>query len=397
MNQPDHNSLWRFWRANREVIRQVYRQTVQLAMRAGLVSLALMAVDGTKIQAVASGRTGWSKQQMKDVLARLDESLKDREQAIEANQQLEGGEYRLPESLTERQALKETIQKGLAELAQTERKHYHPEEPEAHRMKCGGQNLYAYNAQAVAEEKSGIILACAVTDKENDTGQLPLMLQQAKEVVEACQPAVSAPQAETPSEVAEAQPSPAQDNPFQAVADTGYGAGADLAAARAAGFDVVTPLPEGKPSAGNPYHASRFSYDPQTEVCRCPQGQELAFERRKDRRGTPVKIYRCHCKDCPVRGLCTRDRRGRMIEIAEHHPEVLAMRQKLGSPEGRARLAQRGRIIEPRFAEVKVGQAFRRWTVRGLQNVTAQWHWVCATVNLKVLFRKWACGQFQFS
>src|SRR5271154_4521086 len=58
---PDHNSLWRFWKENKTAMGQVFKQTVQLALRTGAVGLALQALDGTKIQAAGSGPTGWSK------------------------------------------------------------------------------------------------------------------------------------------------------------------------------------------------------------------------------------------------------------------------------------------------------------------------------------------------
>jgi transposase len=33
--QPDHNSLWRFWRDNQKALREVFKQTVRLAVRTG--------------------------------------------------------------------------------------------------------------------------------------------------------------------------------------------------------------------------------------------------------------------------------------------------------------------------------------------------------------------------
>ena len=379
MNQPDHNSLWRFWSAHKQQVREVYRQSVSVALKADLVSLALLAVDGTKIEAVSSGRSGWSKEYMEKVLKQLDSVLAEREAAIEHNEQAEQGEYRLPESLSERQALKAAVQKGLAELQESSRAHYHPVEPEAHRMKCNGINRFAFNAQAVADEKQGIIVACDVTDHEHDVGQLTLMLGQARDLVR---------------EVGSTQP---EGVAIKAVADTGYGSGADIAQAKAAGFDVIAPVPEGKPKKDNAYHASAFTYDRQRNVCICPEGKELTLQGSKDRRGTRVNIYRCRCKDCAVRTRCTKDRKGRTIEIAGHHEEVVAMRAKLATAEGQDRYAQRARIIEPRFAQVKSTQGFRRWTVRGLQKVKAQWAWICTTANLHILFRSWAAGTLRFN
>ena len=41
MIQPDHNSLWRFWRDNQKALRAIFKQTVQLALHTGAVGLAL--------------------------------------------------------------------------------------------------------------------------------------------------------------------------------------------------------------------------------------------------------------------------------------------------------------------------------------------------------------------
>jgi transposase len=57
---PDHNSLWGFWRDNKKALRAVFQQTVQVALHTGAVGLALQALDGTKIEAAASGYSGWS-------------------------------------------------------------------------------------------------------------------------------------------------------------------------------------------------------------------------------------------------------------------------------------------------------------------------------------------------
>src|SRR5436305_11305566 len=46
---PDHNTLWRFYGAHRTGMRALLTHSVQSAVHAGLVDLALQAVDGTKI------------------------------------------------------------------------------------------------------------------------------------------------------------------------------------------------------------------------------------------------------------------------------------------------------------------------------------------------------------
>src|SRR6267154_1585535 len=73
--QPDHNSLWRFWKNNEKVLRKIFKQTVQLAVKTNCVGLVLQALDGTKLAAAASSGTGWTKERMEQLLVALDEAL----------------------------------------------------------------------------------------------------------------------------------------------------------------------------------------------------------------------------------------------------------------------------------------------------------------------------------
>ena len=180
--QPDHNSLWRFWRDHQQALRQVFKQTVQVALRTGAVGLALQALDGTKIQAAGSSPNGWSKEYMEKLLAQLEAALDEHElQVVAENAPVEQAGYRLPAGLAQRQALRDQIKQGLAQLAADGRHHYHPVEPEARRMKVGNTNRYAYNAQAVADAQEGVIVACDVNRQETDAGQLVPMVEQARQ------------------------------------------------------------------------------------------------------------------------------------------------------------------------------------------------------------------------
>jgi len=179
---PDHNSLWRFWNDNKKALGTVFKQTVQLAMRTGCIGLALQALDGTKIQAVASGYSGWSKEYMEKLAAQLDAVLDEVEQKVaQENKELPQPGYRLPAELAQRQALREQIRQGLEQLSQDGRQYYHPVEPEARRMnQSNGTNRFAYNAQAVSDSKQDIIVACEVVREETDNGQLTSMIEQAR-------------------------------------------------------------------------------------------------------------------------------------------------------------------------------------------------------------------------
>ena len=365
---PDHNSLWRFWRDHKKALREVFKHTVQLALSTGAVGLALQALDGTKIPAAASDRSCRSKGHLEKLLTALDAALDQTELAVVAeNADLDAPGPRLPAGLAQRQALRQEIQKALAQLAADGRRHHHRVEPEARVMKVGDTHRPAYNAQAVADAQEGVIVACDVSRREEDTGALGPMLEQARENLGGA--AVAAP-------------------PLT-VADPGYGAAADLAAAQAKNLPVLIPPREGKPAGANAYGSIHFRYDAQARTVTCPRGLQLDHEGHTMQDSQRVERYRCRCTDCPVRADCTSDPKGRRIEIRPHAGLVQSMRDRLNDPAQRAVWEQRASIIEPRFGQLKQHDGFRRWTVWGLEAVRTQWALLCATLNLRVLYRRW--------
>jgi hypothetical protein len=422
MLTPDHNTLWRFWRDNHKAIRRLFKQSVELAMKAGLVGLVVQALDGTKVQAVASGRSGWTKETMEQLLVKVEAHISELEQQIEAAgavptekgadrpanlqqqkqlrqtiiQGLAQLEQTQPEhssppeqplqaagavpseksadrraNLSQEKQLRQSLVEGLSQLKQTQREHYHRHEPEARRMNCEGRQPFAYNAQAVVDGKARILTAAEVTQAEEDVGQLVPLLEQAKANTGAV----------------------AQDN----TADGGYGTGSDLKSAQDAGYRVVAPVREGTPAKDNPYHAHRFKYDESTQAVTCPQGQKLDFQRQAQQKGQQVRIYRCHCKSCPVREQCSSDPKGRKIEIWPHTPAVQAVRTRLETEEGKNILRQRSQLIEWVFGVIKDQFGFRRWTFRGLEKVRSQWAMLCLTMNLRALWAVWKSGTLQLN
>ena len=64
-----------------------------------------------------------------------------------------------------------------------------------------------------------------------------------------------------------------------------------------------------------------------------------------------------------------------------------AMRAKLQTAAGQAVYALRKAIVEPVFGQIKGARSFRRFSVRGLAKVQAEWSLICLTHNLLKLFR----------
>ena len=63
------------------------------------------------------------------------------------------------------------------------------------------------------------------------------------------------------------------------------------------------------------------------------------------------------------------------------------MKQKLKTEAGRDLYRMRKAIVEPVFGQIKEWRGFRRFLLRGLQKVRAEWKLICLTHNLLKLFR----------
>ena len=70
-----------------------------------------------------------------------------------------------------------------------------------------------------------------------------------------------------------------------------------------------------------------------------------------------------------------------------------AMRETLRTPAGRAAYARRKAIVEPVFGQIKQARGLRRFLLRGIESVRAEWAFICATHNLLKLFRHWLAGR----
>jgi hypothetical protein len=177
------------------------------------------------------------------------------------------------------------------------------------------------------------------------------------------------------------------------VADGQYGTAQQLSEAEAQGYEVlVAPGSEQGGVKRGEYAAEDFHYDAEHEQVICPRGERLKFEgmRKKSGARAAVRAYSCQVyRQCPVRELCCGGKKGRRIEISPQRAARDRQGEKRKDPAMQALLRQRKAIIEPVFATIKQAMGFRRWTVRGLENVRTQWSLLCSVFNLKKLYQHW--------
>lgn len=172
--------------------------------------------------------------------------------------------------------------------------------------------------------------------------------------------------------------------------DGGYHSGANVEACERQGWMVV--MPEAQQRALEwPYHKDRFTYDEGTDSYICPQGQALRFRRAKRTRGTLVREYRALgavCRRCSAFGTCTKnDVWGRRLEIRPHEPALRRHRAWMETDEAKAAYGKRKQLVKPAFGILKEQMGLRRFLLRGLDNVRAEWTMLATAFNLRTLWR----------
>jgi transposase len=368
---PDHNTLWRFFRDNKQAIRKVLKQSVRVAADSELLGMVLNAVDGTKIQAQASCKTASHRKEVEKALSRVEASIAEMEAALEAPADGNIDGYRLPEDLADAEARRERIRASLARLDEEDLDSLQRSEPDARIMLCDKRKVFGYNAQAVTDGRVGIIVAEDVVAQANDYGLLASMIDTVKETVGA----VAA----------------------TTLADKGYSSAEDLAEAEARGYEVLVNLPKNVDPSGDkePFHASRFAYNPEEDCCICPLGKKLRFLATKKARrgGGRLRVYHCDgYRDCPHRCQCSSNKRGRTIELSDHHGALARQRAKQSDPDAKAKMGRRCVIAEPNFGTIKCALGFRRWSYRNLEGNRTQWSLICTTINLLKMHDYWVKG-----
>ena len=370
---PDHNTLWRFLNANRAVLKKLFRQTIRMAANSGLVGLIVHAVDGTKVQAQPSAAKGLRREKLTELLKKLDETVEKAFDEIDANEAEETGEVRLPEELRDRTALKQWIEESLRDMDEAGVDSLHPDDPDARMVRTRGRSEFCYNAQAVVDSESGMIVGEDVVSECNDNGLLNRMLDEVEENVGAVA--------------------------MESVADAGYFSSKELEDAEKRDRGVLVNMENLNCSdREGEFCAAKFNYDEDRDCVVCPLGHDLKFNGTSPgEKGKVYRVYRCRRRDCPSRSKCTKDKQGRSIKIGQHHPAMVRQREKQRDFEKRWLLSRRKTIIEHVFGIIKEVYGLRRWSVIGIEKVRAAWSLVCTVFNLKKMYRHWVSGKLRLS
>lgn len=378
MQQPDHNTLWRFYRAHRDRMRTLLRRTVRTAVSAGLVELAIQAVDGTRIGANASMRHTHDAKGLKRLLARTERAISE----LEA-QNATGGDSvqpNLPQELADAESLRQRVGEALARVEDEEGpNHTNLTDEDANLLNTGkGSYITGYNAQSMVsplssedEGQGGMLITAAdVTSDSDDHPQLAPMIETAAENIDTERDVVT-------------------------VADAGYHSGPNLAECNAGDHTVLMPGTHDR-RRRNPYHKDHFTYRSETDTYLCPQQKVLTYKDSfTHSNGYRVRRYRANgqdCRSCPAFGKCTSSKDGRSIRISEHEPILHRHRELMATAPAKKLYRRRSAIVEPVFGLLKEWHGARRFLLRGHSGVVSEWHLLATAFNLKSLHAVWRSG-----
>jgi len=137
-----------------------------------------------------------------------------------------------------------------------------------------------------------------------------------------------------------------------------------------------------------PFDATFWPYQPEQDTFTCPNGQTLHFlHTRKEHTPngfeTERRVYECaDCSQCPLKAKCTQAQGNRQIRVSFRLRAFREQaRQNLSSEKGKQLSAQRSSDIETVFGRIKQDWGFRRFLLRGLEKVKAEWGLLCIAHN----------------
>ena len=395
---PDFRTISDFRKIHQAAFRPLFLVVLRLAGEMGMVKLGNLSTDGTKMGANASRHKAMSYGYMNKEIARLqveiDQLLKQAEQT-DAEQDAALGSRRgdeLPAELKRREDRLVKIREAKARLEaeaqvianaeqsrrdeeQTQREAEGrtrrgkepapidptPEDkaqtnftdPEAKIMKQPNKGFdYSFNAQAVVDSANQIIVAAEVTNQANDKKQAAPMARAALDNVKAA--GIEIPKTADGTRV-----------PIPNTADNGYFSEKAIEDLEKLGMDPHV-------ATGRQKHNEVPVPVLMSVLMSVGVGEPTESSAKIDDKRSEAEA--------------------RVSEVAgEPAPAANAtekMRQKLRTATGKVLYAARKHIVEPVFGQIKSARGIRKFLLRGLEKVSAEWQLICLTHNILKIWRR---------
>ena len=360
---PDFKTIADFRKDNGKAIREVCRIFVALCRELDLLSVAGVAIDGSKFKAVNARDKNFTEAKMKRRLERIDESI------ARYMAQLETADRHgdaVPEAKVAR--LKDKIAKLKeevtrlnainAEMMKSEDKQISLTDPDARSMATSGKDtgIVGYNVQTAVDTKNHLIVAHEVTNVGTDRHQLSNMAEQARTEMGV----------ET----------------LDAVADRGYYTGEEIRACEEAGITVTLPKPltSGAKAAGR-FGKQDFVYVAADDVYICPARERLTYRFTGEEDGKMMRRYwTSSCKTCALKTKCTT---GPERRIARWEHEVVLETVQARLDQHPEKMTTRRSTVEHPFGTIKCWMGATHFLMRRLPKVATEMALNVLAYNMK--------------
>jgi len=370
---PDHKTIANFRTENSSALVATCAAFVEFASKHRLITSKTVAIDGTKLRAVASRKAVLHKDRLEAQAQRNAQDIaKYLELLNEQDQNEHAGEISAVDvhtALGELKARGEEIEHRIKALTQMGRSSLVEGEPQAQPMH-GLHGAPGYNLQTAVEADSHLIVHHEVCTERNDVRQLQPMAEAAAVVVR---------------KAAASDGGGSDGSKVVAVADSGYDDGAQIAAL--GGQQIITFV---APKRGvNPHgllEKGAFTFDAQKNQYICPAGKVLKCKRRSTETN-PTAKYTAKprdCAGCALKPQCTTsDRRS----VTRHAHEDAAQANVMRVQEHPEMMDLRRQVVEHPFGTLKhVILGNSRLLLRGLQGAKGELSLAVLVYNLKRVF-----------
>ena len=303
--QPDFKTIANFRRSNGKAIRKVCREFVVLCRKLGLLSQALVAIDGSKFKADNNRDRNLKPSKVARRLEEIEGSIERYLYRLDKADQKEPEVREIQtKNLTEKiESLKAEVERTRqleAEILKTPEKQISLTDPDARSLRSRGTGIVGYNVQTAVDAKYSLIVAHEVTNEYGDRGQLFSMVLQAQAAMEV--------------------------EELEVVADRGYFKNTEIQACAEAGISALVPRPQtSNNKAKGLFDREDFHYVPEDDAYRCPAGEHLT--RRTMMREKGMSMYRywsSNCQCCALKSRCTTGKERRVLRW-EHEAVLEAM------------------------------------------------------------------------
>lgn len=448
---PDHTVISEFRRHHLAALQGLFLQVLKLCQRAGLVKLGHLALDGTKIQANASEHKAMSYERMLKKEQELDKEIKEllaqAEQADEQEDRLHGKDKRqeeLPKEVQRREERLVVIRRAKAQLeAEAAQARAQQVAEQAAQARVKAQQAEEED-RAAAQQRADQAEQRAQQAQQKAQSQAEQRLRQAQQVqqeattkersesqVRAAQREVAAAQ----QKLDQMRQEPAAEAPSPQVPEHRVGADAQGNPKAKAQMNFTDPDSRIMKSGGSykqAYNAQTVVSEGHQIIVACdlsnqaPDTQYLQplmkqavdnCEAKPDAATMDAGYWSqengAWCQDQGIDAYISTRRKKPEQEDASAEPAAAQtcsalpaaatdsssvepsaaaaareqMNKKTQTDPGRQVYARRKAVVEPVFGQIKEERGFRRFLLRGMQKVRAEWSLICATHNLLKLFR----------